>query len=355
MEFQVLDDPLKFYNLMLNDISRAQRCIYLETYKFANDHIGIRFRDALTRKAQEGLEVKVLIDSWGKGPISETFFSELTRHGGEVRFFEKIKLSTDIFTRGHRRDHRKILVVDDDISYMRSMNITGHNINWRELALRTTGFEMAAVFKKVFRQNFEAFNLYLITNKLTYTKSIKFGDWELVKDVPSLPLQRLKKRYIQLIKSARKQVIIETPYFLPGFLLRKAVMDAGKRGVDVKIILPKHSDVRMIDILRNRYLGMLYKNNVSLLFYTPHNLHAKLLMIDDRIFSISSANFDYRSFRYQYEIALIGSDPDVLLQLKEHVIGTIRNSEDFNYERWLKRPLIEKIFEATLVPFRHLL
>jgi cardiolipin synthase A/B len=355
MEFQVLDDPLKFYNLMLNDISRAKRYVFLETYKFANDHIGIRFRDALTRKAVEGLEVKVLIDSWGRGPVSDSFFEELIRHGGDVKFFEKIKLSTDIFTRGHRRDHRKILVIDDEITYMGSMNITGYNINWRELALRTFGPEMAAVFKKVFIQNFESFNLYLITNKLTYTRTIRFGDWELVRDVPSLPLQRLKKRYIQLLKNARRQIIIETPYFLPGFLLRKALMDAAKRGVDVTIILPKHSDVRMIDILRNRYLGMLYKNNVHLLFYIPHNLHAKLMMIDNRIFSISSANFDYRSFRYQYEIALIGSDQDVLLQLKDHVNETIRNSEDFNYERWLKRPLIEKIFEATLVPFRHLL
>jgi len=355
MEFQVLDDPLKFYNLMLNDISRAKNCIYLETYKFANDYIGIRFRDALTRKAYEGLEVKVLIDSWGKGPVSETFFEDLIKYGGDVKFFEKIKLSTDIFTRGHRRDHRKILVIDDDISYMGSMNITGYNINWRELALRTVGHEMAAMFKKVFKQNFEAFNPYIVTNKLTYTKTIRFDDWELVRDVPSLPLQRLKKRYIQLIKSARKQVIIETPYFLPGFLLRKALMDASKRGVDVKIILPKHSDVRMIDILRNKYLGTLYKNKVHLLFYSPHNLHAKLMMIDNRIFSISSANFDYRSFRYQYEIALIGTDPEVLLQLKDHVNETIRNSENFNYEIWIKRPLIEKIFEAILVPFRHLL
>jgi cardiolipin synthase len=355
MEFLVLDDPLKFYNLMLNDISRATKSIYLETYKFTNDHIGIRFRDALTRKAHEGLEVKILIDSWGRGPISDSFFIELIKYGGEVKFFEKIKLSTDIFTRGHRRDHRKILVIDNDISYMGSMNITGYNINWRELALRTVGHEMAGMFRKVFLQNFDAYNMYIITKKLTYTKSIRIGDWELVRDVPSLPLQRLKKRYIQMIKSARKQVIIETPYFLPGFLLRKALMDASKRGVDVKIILPKHSDVRMIDILRNRYLGMLYKNSVNLLFYIPHNLHAKLMMIDDRIFSISSANFDYRSFRYQYEIALIGKDADVLLQLRDHVNETIRNSEDFDYETWLKRPLIEKIFEATLVPFRHLL
>jgi cardiolipin synthase len=150
-------------------------------------------------------------------------------------------------------------------------------------------------------------------------------------------------------------VVIETPYFLPGFLLRKAMIDAAKRGVEVKVIMPKNSDVRMIDILRNKYLGLLYKNGVKLLFYLPHNLHAKLLLIDNRIFSIASANFDYRSFLYQHEIALIGKDIDILCQLQDHIQETLNNSEEFKYDVWLKRPLIEKIFERILIPFRHLL
>ena len=354
MEFMVIDDPLKFYNLMINDIAGAKKYICLETYKFANDYIGIKFRDALTRKAHEGVNVKILIDSWGRGPVSESFFEELIKNGGEVKFFEKIKINSDIFTRGHRRDHRKMLVIDDQIFYMGSMNITGYNLNWRELALRGTG-GLTLLFRKIFTQNFDAFNPYNIANKLTYTRKLKFGDFELIRDVPSIPIQRLKKKYVQLIRNAESSVVIETPDVLPGFLLRKAMIDAAKRGVIVTVIMPMHSDVRMIDILRNKYLGLLSKNKVNLLFYGPHNLHAKLLVIDNRIFSISSANFDYRSFRYQYEIALIGKDLDILRQLLDHVNETIRNSEEFNYEKWLTRPLIEKFFEGIIVPFRHLL
>jgi cardiolipin synthase A/B len=354
MDFKVIDDPLKFYNLMLNDIDGAREYIYLETYKFANDHMGIKFRDALTRKAMEGVKVKILIDSWGRGPVDEAFFAELIRYRGEVKFFEKIKINTDIFTRGHRRDHRKILVTDDRICYIGSMNITGYNLNWRELALRTEG-DLAVSFRTVFEQNFEAFNPYNISTKIAYSKTVKHDGFEIIRDVPSMSIQRTKKKYVKLIRSAKTEVIIETPYFLPGFLLRKAMMDAAKRGVFVKVIMPKHSDVRMIDVLRNKYLGMLHKNGVKLLFYIPHNLHSKLLLIDNHLFSISSANFDYRSFRYQYEITLLGSDPDVLRQLRSHVNETIRNSEEFNYEKWFRRPLIEKIFEQILVPFRHLL
>lgn len=354
MDYLVLDDPLKFYNLMLSDIARAEKFVYLETYKFANDHVGIKFRDALTAKAREGIKVKILIDSWGRGPVSENFFTELIKAGGEVKFFEKIKINSDVFTRGHRRDHRKIIIIDDVISYTGSMNITGYNINWRELAVRIQG-ELSIILRKIFTQNFANISPYIIPNKLTTTRSIKYGDWEIIRDVPSIPLQRLNKKYVKMIRNAKKSILIETPYFLPGYMLRKALMDAGKRGLDVRIIMPKHSDVSMIDILRNRYLGILHKNNVNLLFYTPHNLHAKLLVIDDTIFSISSANFDYRSFRYQYEIALIGREPEVMVQLRDHIRGTLISSEAFNYEAWFHRPLIEKIFEAFLIPFRHLL
>ncbi|MBE0646294.1 MAG: phosphatidylserine/phosphatidylglycerophosphate/cardiolipin synthase family protein [Bacteroidales bacterium] len=353
MKYLVIDDALKLYNLMLDDIEKASSYIYLETYKFANDHMGVKFKDALTEKARDGVAVKLLIDSWGRGPVSESFFAELIELGGEVKFFEKIKISSDLFTRGHRRDHRKILVIDDEISYIGSANITGYNLNWRELVLRFNG-GITPTFRKIFEQNFEAFNPYYIKDKRSYSQTMKYEDYEIIRDVPSIPLQRLKKKYTQLIRSAKSSVLIETPYFLPGFLLRKALQDAGKRGVKVRVIMPRHSDVRMVDILRNKYFGMLHKSNVELLFYTPHNLHAKLMVIDRKVFSISSANFDYRSFRYQYEIALIGHEPEILRQLDTHVNETLRNSEAFDYRRWMNRPKIEKIFEYILLPFRHL-
>src|SRR5512138_4028489 len=194
MEYLVIDDTLKLYNLMLNDISNARMYIFLETYKFANDHMGIRFRDVLTRKAKEGVKVQIMIDSWGGGPVSETFFKELIARGGEVKFFEKIKINTDIFTRGHRRDHRKILVIDDQTCYLGSANITGYNLNWRELSLRMNG-EIAPIFRQIFEQNFESFNPYNITTKINYSRTVKFADFEILRDVPSIPLQRIKKRY----------------------------------------------------------------------------------------------------------------------------------------------------------------
>jgi cardiolipin synthase len=111
----------------------------------------------------------------------------------------------------------------------------------------------------------------------------------------------------------------------------------------------------MVDLVRGRYLGMLHKNGVNFRMYLPNNLHAKLMLVDGKVFSIGSANFDYRSFRYQMEIILVGSDPEVVVQLKEHIQHCLGNSEPFNYEEWLKRPFIQRFFEWLYLPFRHLL
>lgn len=351
-EYKFFDDPLKFYNSMLSDIENARKYIYLETYRFNNDSIGIKFRDALTRKIKEGLEIKILVDSWGT-TLPASFFSEFEKNGGEIRYFLKIKFFWDFFTRNHRRNHRKLLIIDDSISYIGSANLTDYSLNWRESIMRIKS-GLATVLKKAFLQHFEIYNKYVF-EKLIRIPKLTYENCEILRDVPSLTKQRIRKRYIQLIKTANKEVIIETPYFLPSFLVRKPLVDAARRGVDVVVIMPKHSDVGLIDVLRNRYLGYLNKNGVRLLFYTPHNLHAKLVLIDREVFSLGSPNFDYRSFRFQHEIVLIGTDSAAVDQIAQHISVTIKNSEEFLYELWQKRSAIHKFFEWLLLPFRHLL
>ena len=351
--YQLFDDPFRYYTAMLDDIENAQENICIETYRIHNDSIGVKFRDALTDKARQGVQVKILLDSWGSASVSEHFFYHLIQAGGEVRFFEKIKFNFDFFTRSHRRNHRKIMIIDNNLTYIGSSNLTDYNLNWRELVLRIEG-NIAESFKQVFKQDFRIYNKYVF-DKVRFTRIIKYEDFEILRDVPSITLKRISKRYIQLIKKARDTIHIETPYFLPGFLLRKALSDAAKRGVDVKIIIPKHSDVGLVDILRNKYLGPLCKSGIKFLYFLPHNLHAKVLMIDKKVFSIGSANFDYRSFRYMYELTLIGREPKIIVQLNDHIVKTIQNCEEFNYDNWLMRPRINKFFEWLLLPFRHLL
>jgi cardiolipin synthase len=352
-QYHLFSEPLSYYNEMIEDIENAKDYIFIETFRIGKDEIGERFKRALTRKANEGVKVKLLIDYWGAGPVDNEYFSDLIKHGGEVRFFEKIKFNSDIFTRGHRRNHRKLLLIDDCVSYIGSSNLTGYNMNWRESVLRMQS-DITVTFSKLFDEDFKNYNKYIFNNP-SNSKRVNHGTFEIIRDVPSITRKQINNKFIGLIKEAKSMINIETPYFLPGFLLRRTLMDAAQRGVEVNIILPRHSDVTLIDILRNKYFGVLYKSGVNILFYEMNNLHAKLLLVDKKTFAIGSSNFDYRSFRYMYEIMLIGNNESIAQQISKHVEITISDSKLFNYENWKKRPLINKFFEWILLPFRHLL
>ncbi len=351
-KYKFFDDPFNYYHSMLNDIKAAKEYIFFEIYRFHNDAIGVRFRDALTEMSRRGVKVKILMDSWGTW-LPKDFFEELESHGGEVRFFRKLRFFLNYFARNHQRNHRKILVIDDQVSYVGSANLTDYSLNWRESMLRIQS-DLAKTLKKVFLSDFESYKRELF-EKITFIRKITHGDCEILRDVPSLTKQKIKNRYIELIRKAKNEIFIETPYFLPGSFVRKAMIKAAARGVKITVIIPEYSDVTLVDVLRNRYLGLLAKEGIRFLFYVPHNLHAKLILIDGNIFSIGSSNFDYRSFIYQHEIVIIGKDKSAINQLREHLEGTIEKSKEFDYEEWKSRSKILKFFEWLLLPFRHFL
>ncbi|NVN94109.1 MAG: phosphatidylserine/phosphatidylglycerophosphate/cardiolipin synthase family protein [Bacteroidetes bacterium] len=348
----LFDSNSLLFESMLKDIEAATTYIYLETYRLNDDSIGYKFRDALAAKCKQGMKVRILVDSWGTS-VSSSFFTTIIKNGGEVRFFKKFKFFFDFFTKNHRRNHRKLLLIDDKITYIGSSNYSAYSLAWRESVLKIEG-EITRYFKKTF---VESFNIYLKYhfNKFSFKRSIKLGDFKIIQDIPSIYFQRIRKEYTYLINHSKNEILIETPYFLPGYKLRKALLDAAERGVDIKILVPKHSDVKLVDMLRNKYLGMFYKKNVKILFYTPNNLHAKCLLIDNEIFSIGSTNFDYRSFRYQYEIVLLGTNDSINQDIRSHIMKTMLDCEDFDYEKWLTRPFLEKLFEWLMLPLRYLL
>jgi len=352
-KFQLFSDPWKYYSKMLEDIESAKEYIYLETFRLGNDVMGERFRDKLTKTAKKGVMVKLLIDYWGAGSIRSGFFDKFMAAGGEVRFFKKIKYNFDFFTRSHRRNHRKLLLIDDNISYIGSSNITGYNLNWRESVLRMES-SITPVLKKLFLQDYKIYNRYIFS-KAYYTRPVRHEEFEIVRDVPLITQKKINNKFIYYIKQATESIDIETPYFLPGFMIRKSLIEAARRGVRINIFLPKKSDVNLVDILRNKYLGPLAKKGINFLFFESNNLHAKIFLADQKIFGIGSSNFDYRSFRYMFEIMLFGDKPEVAQQVSRHVEDTRKSTIPFVYEQWKNRPPIEKFFEWLLLPFRHLL
>ncbi len=344
-------DPLLFYTAMLDDIKAATESIFIEIYRFSNDPFGVRFRDNLLKKCQEGVKVKLLIDSWG-AQSSYGFFQELVEEGAELRFFEKIRLNWDAFTKSHRRNHRKLMIVDEEIVYIGSANIASYSLNWRESVFRIKG-DIAKKFVEVFWGDFKIYKKYFF-DKTEYTKIIRHNKLEILRDVPSLIHQPVQRKYLDLINKATKEIIIETPYFLPGAHLRKALMHACERGISVKVIIPKKSDIQVLDVLTSKYLGELSQHNVKIFFFLSQNLHSKIFLMDRKYFVIGSSNFDYRSFRYMHEICLAGQHKSLVRQIVNHINETVKESEIFDFDSWTKRPVVQRLFEWLLVPFRHL-
>jgi phosphatidylserine/phosphatidylglycerophosphate/cardiolipin synthase-like enzyme len=171
--------------------------------------------------------------------------------------------------------------------------------------------------------------------------------------MPSIYRQRVKLKVEKLVRKAKKEIIMETPYFLPGHVMRKCLQRAAARGVKVHIILPRHSDLRAIDLLASKYYLEYYKSKIRLHFYIPANLHAKLLLIDGEIFGLGSPNFDYRSFRYQHEVMLFGTHKGIAYEVRRHIDETLENSEEFDHDSWIRRPIIDRILGWVLLPFRH--
>ncbi|MBR5028554.1 MAG: phosphatidylserine/phosphatidylglycerophosphate/cardiolipin synthase family protein [Bacteroidales bacterium] len=351
-EVSLFDDNLELYNNQLKDIAAAKEYVYLETFRFNDDAMGERFKRALTEKARQGVKVRILVDAWGTRQ-KKSFFDPIINAGGEVRFFKKLIITLNFISDNHRRDHRKILVIDNRIAYIGSANITAYSLSWRELNLRIVD-PMARLFQKVFNDNYAIYNR-LDLDKLRFKRDINYGQMSIIQEIPSRARQRLARRYEYLINNAKSEVIVETPYFLPSPRLRKALTAAVERGVKVTVISPVKSDVQTADIVRRHTLGFLHESGVEMKFYTPGNLHAKCLMVDGEVFSISSANFDFRSFQHQHELALIGRNSQISSLLANHINNTLQHCIDFNFEEWSKRSRFDRAIEWILFPLRFLM
>lgn len=353
--YHLFDDMMYFYNALIKDIEDAKKTIFIELFRFHDDPFSKRILLQLIKALERGVKIKILVDGWGT-PHATTFFKEFVEAGGYLRIWDKMRftLRLDVIIKSHHRDHRKIFTFDNEISYFGSANISDYNLLWRELMLRVNNKPLAQKLSRIFQYQ------YLNSSKILLNKKYKphpifTEDFEILRDTPTLKSSIIKKRYIELINQAKSSIVIESPYFLPSSSLRYNLEKAMKRGVKVIIITPMHSDVKTVDILRDRYLAFFYEKGAAIYLYKPTNLHSKLFVVDEQTFSIGSSNFDYRSFKHQYEITVLGNQPEILEQIRSHLIDSVKNTVSFDYDSWKNRSWFTKLKEHLIIPIRELL
>jgi len=333
---------------MLSDIASAKKYIFLETYIFDDDIIGKKFRNLLIKKAKQGVIIKLLVDAWG-GTAKKPFFENLINAGAEVRFFREIRYLIRFLSKNHERNHRKLLIIDNNITYIGSMNITASCLDWREIVLRINS-DITCDFAKSFFHSWETFG-ELDEKRL---KKIVHQEFEIIQDIPSYVARETEKKLYKLLSSAKKNIMIETPYFVPTAKLINTLGKLVKKGIKINLLIPYRSDVRMVDLVRNRHLGALYKKGIIINYYAgKRTMHSKLLIVDDNFFMLGSSNIDYRSFIHNYEINFVGKDKDIIRELQNFFKVGLKQSKPFDFYEWKNRGSGLRMIELILQMVKH--
>lgn len=339
-----------FFDDLVKEIKGAKKSVFLESYK-VDGVVGARIKEVLIEKLKEGVEVKLLFDYWGSS-VGKSFFKEIELLGGEVRFFRVFKVTSNWFSYNNSRDHRKIAIVDN-VCFVGSANLAINSKGWREFIIRIKDVSFSDTMRLVFLDNFKIHSLFFHSKK-KHVKKLSCKGLDIIRDVPSFRYQKIRNKRLHLIRNAKRSVVVETPYFVPDTKTLIALIRAADRGVHIKLIIPKKSDVRIVDFLAQSLFGELYRRGVEIFFFSPGFTHSKVLLVDDEVFSFGSSNFDYRSFKYQYEISFFGSDRVIMNYVKTHLEFSLKSCESFDFKKWSRRHWFVRLIEIIVEPFREL-
>lgn len=311
------------FTALIAALQRATRTIHMEYYIFRDDRIGRAIADILVRKARAGVTVRVIYDAVGSRGMNRTLRRRMRDAGVEVRPFEPLRFPW--FTpRSTCRNHRKIVVADGKIAFLGGINIAKYYLDgdclgkWRDEHLCIEG-DAVADLQRLFLADWA----HVGGHRLDATRYIARHTVRAL-----LPLQvawagegatrpTLVEAFVTAIMTARKRIRICSPYFLPPAVLLDALRIAARSGIRVEAMIPSCSDSRMTDRIADSYVGDLLDAGITLYGYTRGFLHAKLLVVDDRIASIGTANMDYRSLTDNWEVTVFIRDRRTVTELSE--------------------------------------
>lgn len=352
--------PDKFKALM-EAIESARHHIHLQYYIFCDDEIGHKVSQALIRKAQEGVKVRVLYDDVGCWNVKDSFFNEMKKAGIEVYGF--LRVAFPVFTsKVNYRNHRKVVVIDGRIGFMGGMNIADrynqgtHWGTWRDSHFKFEGRGVLGL-QSAFLIDWYVASKQLIDDE-SYYPSCPIKDdniMQIITSGPVGPWRTLLQATIFAIANAKKSVYIQTPYFLPTEGLNQALQTAALGGIDVRLMLPQRADSRTVNMATHSFIDAMVKAGAKVYFYKPGFLHAKLLVIDDNLTRIGSANMDFRSFEHNFEINAFIYQEQFAKKMKEIFLQDMLNCEQLIPSIWLSRSLKHRIAESFMRLFSPLL
>ena len=323
------------YHRLTEMIEKAANSIYISIYILQKDEIGRDIRDRLTRKAQSGVDVRVLMDGVGSLHTYRSFFKPLIRAGGHIAYFIPV-LRRPFHGRTNLRNHRKIVITDQRQVLAGGTNIgreymgpTPSSDRWQDLAFILQGPSVRH-YLEVFRADWvftAGDDIPVPSIDPAVLSSGKTEDiTQVVPAGPDVPSDALYDALLSAVYGAQQQLWVVTPYFVPDESLFQALSLAARRGVDVRMLIPKRSNHLLADIVRGNYLRELQRAGAKIYLYDKGMMHAKIVLVDTEVMILGSANIDIRSLFLNYEIAMFCYSHSTIKRVSTWVETLMRDS-----------------------------
>ena len=352
-DVRVLVDGAATYDALIEDLGHAQHHVHLEYYIFMPDRSGGALRDALIACARRGVRVRLLLDAIGSGKCSRTFLAPLVEAGGEVAWFHPTRF-WKFWSRPwlNMRTHRKIVVIDSRVAYTGGINITDDENErlrsdaYRDVHLRIEG-DAARALQLVFSEDwvYATGQRDFISEVARTLPASSPGEIsaQVLTSGPDSSWEAIHRLHVSLIHAARERVWLITPYFVPGEAAMMALCSSGLAGLDVRLMVPRMSDSRLVTLAARSYFDDLLAAGVKIYEYGPRMLHTKALLVDDASVIVGSANFDHRSFRLNFEVSVLFQDRGLGDRVAKLIEGEFASAPRVRTDR--QRPLF-----ATRLP-----
>ncbi|GAK02694.1 cardiolipin synthetase [Geomicrobium sp. JCM 19037] len=340
------DGDQKFASLF-QDIKDATNYIHLQYFSINTDELGDTLISLLTDKAKQGVQVMLLYDGLGSYKITKRYLRDYLEAGGRARAFFPPR---SMFTYGslNHRNHRKLGIIDGKVGYLGGFNI-GDKYNtedsalgyWRDSHLRMTGSavhhlhdQFISDWNKGKKYRSKAFEDYAVP----VSSSLKGGvPMQIVASGPGFETDQVKNGFIQMIQNAKKYIYIQTPYFIPDIGLLDNLRVAILSGIDVRIMIPNKPDHPFIYWATYFHIGELLRLGATIYIYDRGFLHAKTMVVDDRISTIGTTNMDVRSVSLNFEVNTFMYDEDMAIKMKSTFQDDIIDCHELTLEEYEQR------------------
>lgn len=347
---------------MFKAIEQAKHHIHIQFYIIEEGKIGNNLKDLLIQKANQGVQVRVIYDGVGSWGVSKSYIEQLKKAGVEIHAFIPVRFPR-LAQRINYRNHRKIIVVDGNIGFIGGLNIADRYLFgkpdigiWRDTHLKITGTAVNSL-QLIFLTDWHFITDKLLSDNIYFPEN-KIKNRTIVQIIASGPdsdWNSIMQAYFYLISTAKQYVYMSTPYFIPNESILTAIKTIALSGVDVRIILPYKSDSKLTYFGSLSYIPELLEANVSVFVYKKGFTHSKVLIVDDIICSVGTANMDLRSFDQNFEVNAMIYDKNIALKLKESYMEDLKYCDKVNLQEFYDKPFTHHLAQGIARIFSPLL